>query len=75
MKHTNSLQDIFINNARKEKVELTVFLVNGVPVRGKVISFDSYTILLDVDKKQNLIFKHAISTIVPAKPVPYTEQE
>lgn len=75
MKNTNNLQDIFINNARKEKVELTVFLMNGVPIRGRVISFDNYTLLIEVDKKQNLIFKHAISTIVPTKPIPYGEQE
>jgi host factor-I protein len=74
-KQTNNLQDVYINNARKDKVDLTVFLMNGVPIRGRVISFDNYTILLEVDKKQNLIFKHAISTIVPVKPIPYGEQE
>ncbi len=74
-KQTNNLQDVYINNARKDKVDLTIFLMNGVPIRGRVVSFDNYTILLEVDKKQNLIFKHAISTIVPSKPIPYGEQE
>ena len=45
--------------------------MNGVPIRGRVLSFDNFTILLEVDKKQNLIYKHAISTIVPAKPISY----
>jgi host factor-I protein len=49
--------------------------MNGVPIKGKVISFDSFTILVDVDKKQNLIYKHAISTIMPSKPVQYKDEE
>ncbi len=74
-KQINNLQDVFINNARKDKVDITVFLMNGVPIKGKILSFDNFTILMEVDKKQNLIYKHAVSTIVPIKPIPYCELE
>ncbi|MFC1669883.1 RNA chaperone Hfq [Spirochaetota bacterium] len=74
-KQINSLQDIFLNTARKEKVDITIYLVNGVPIKGKVLSFDTFTILLEVDKKQNLIYKHAVSTITPFKPITYKEKE
>ncbi len=74
MKNQTNLQDLFLNSARKEKLDLTVYLMNGVPVKGKVVSFDNYTLLLDVGKNQNLIFKHAISTIVPSKPITYNEK-
>jgi len=74
-KQVNNLQDIFLNYARKHKVEITIFLVNGVPIKGKVLSFDNFTILIDVDKKQNLIYKHAISTMVPSKAIPFREDD
>ena len=74
-KQSNSLQDIFLNTSRKEKIEITVYLVNGVPIKGRVLSFDNFTILLEVDKKQNLIFKHAISTILPSKPITFRTEE
>lgn len=74
-KQTKNLQDTFLNAARKDKVEITIYLMNGVPIKGKVISFDSFTILVEVDKKQNLIYKHAISTIMPSKPVHYKDEE
>ena len=69
MKNTAlNLQDLFLNNARKEKVPVTIFLMNGVKVKGHVKGFDSYIILLEGEnKQQNLIYKHAFSTIVPGK--------
>ncbi len=73
-KQTKNLQDHFLNLARKERVEITIYLMNGVPIKGRVLSFDNFTILIEVDKKQNLIYKHAISTIVPLKPVQYKEE-
>jgi len=72
-KQMSNLQDYFLNSARKEKCDITVFLINGVPIKGKVLSFDNFTILLEVDKKQNLIYKHAVSTMVPFKPLPYKD--
>jgi host factor-I protein len=74
-KQSSSLQDIFLNTARKEKIDITIYLMNGVPIKGKVLSFDTFTILLDVDKKQNLIYKHAISTLAPSKPISYKIDE
>jgi host factor-I protein len=70
-KQTKNLQDSFLNVARKEKNILTIYLMNGVPIKGRVLSFDNFTILLEVDKKQNLVYKHAVSTIMPLKPIPY----
>ena len=69
MKNTAlNLQDLFLNNATKEKVPVTIFLMNGVKVKGHVKGFDSYIILLEGEnKQQNLIYKHAVSTIVPGK--------
>jgi len=74
-KQLNNLQDIFLNSARKDRIEITIFLMNGVPIKGKVLSFDNFTILIDVDKRQNLIYKHAISTMVPSKAISFREEE
>lgn len=63
-----NLQDLFLNNARKEKIPVTIYLMNGVQVKGYVKGFDSYIILLEGDnRQQNMIYKHAVSTILPAK--------
>lgn len=69
MKNTAlNLQDLFLNNVRKERVIVTIFLMNGVQVKGYVKGFDSYIILLEGEnKQQNLIYKHAVSTIIPGK--------
>ena len=71
----HNLQDHFLNIARKEKIDINIFLVNGVPIKGRVLSFDNFTILMEVEKRQNLIYKHAVSTIVPSRPIPYKEEE
>jgi len=60
-----NLQDNFLNQLRKENVLATIFLVNGYQIKGNIRSFDSFTILLDVDGKQQLVYKHAVSTIIP----------
>ncbi|MBS4031284.1 MAG: RNA chaperone Hfq [Clostridiales bacterium] len=60
-----NLQDNFLNIARKEDMMLTVFLVNGYQIKGTVRSFDNFTVLLNVDNKQQLVYKHAVSTIIP----------
>ncbi len=73
-KQVSNLQDIFLNTSRKDKLDITVYLVNGVPIKGRVLSFDNFTLLLEVDKKQNLIYKHAISTLVPLKPISYRDE-
>ncbi|MBO3442966.1 MULTISPECIES: RNA chaperone Hfq [Clostridia] len=63
-----NLQDLFLNNARKEKIPVTIYLMNGVQVKGIVKGFDSYIIMLEGDnRQQNMIYKHAVSTILPGK--------
>ncbi len=62
-----NLQDTFLNYVRKENILTTIFLVNGYQIRGLVKSFDSFTILLDVEGKQQMVYKHAVSTMVPSK--------
>jgi host factor-I protein len=73
-KTTNNLQDIFLNGARKGKIPVTVYLTNGFQIRGYVKGFDSFTVVLDCDGKQMLIYKHAISTITPLKPILFNNQ-
>lgn len=73
MLKTQNLQDAFLNQVRKDKVSLTVFLMNGFQMHGIVRGFDGFTVLLDTDGKQQLIYKHAISTVIPPKPVELTE--
>ncbi|MDR0904412.1 MAG: RNA chaperone Hfq [Ruminococcus sp.] len=64
-----NLQDVFLNQVRKEKVPVTVYLTNGFQFKGIVKGFDTYSIIVDSEGKQELIFKHAVSTIMPIKPV------
>ncbi len=73
MKQGINLQDVFLNKARRDNVGITVFLVNGYQIKGTVKGFDNYTIVLDSDDKQQLIYKHAISTIIPIKPINFEE--
>ncbi len=67
MKGMINLQDTFLNQARKENMLATVFLVNGYQIKGVVRSFDNFTILLEVEGKQQLVYKHAVSTIIPMR--------
>ncbi|SJS89329.1 RNA chaperone Hfq [Clostridioides difficile] len=70
-----NLQDLFLNNARKERIPVTIYLVNGVQVKGLVKGFDSYIILIEGDnRQQNMIYKHAVSTIQPGKYINLTNQ-
>lgn len=64
-----NLQDLFLNKARKENKDVTIFLLNGYQIKGAVKGFDNYTIIIESDGKQQLIYKHAVSTIVPVKPI------
>ena len=61
------LQEAFLNTARKRKVKVTIFLINGVRIQGKIRSFDTFTILVEDGRQQTLVYKHAISTIVPVE--------
>lgn len=64
-----NLQDLFLNQLRREKNPVTIYLEKGYQYKGIVKSFDNFVILLESDGKQNLIYKHAISSIVPLKPI------
>jgi len=66
---THNLQDTFLNHVRKNKTNLTIFLVNGVKLQGVVTWFDNFCVLLRRDGHSQLVYKHAISTIMPAQPV------
>ncbi|MCR4772692.1 MAG: RNA chaperone Hfq [Oscillospiraceae bacterium] len=75
MQKTLNLQDLFLNQARKEKMQLTMFLMNGFQMRGVVTGFDSFTVVLDTEGRQQLIYKHAISTIVPSRQIKLAQEE
>ncbi|SKA33878.1 RNA chaperone Hfq [Consotaella salsifontis] len=70
-----NLQDLFLNTVRKQKISLTIFLVNGVKLTGVVTSFDNFCVLLRRDGNSQLVYKHAISTIMPSQPVNMYEGE
>ena len=69
MQKTQNLQDVFLNQLRRDRLSVTVFLMNGFQMHGIIRSFDGFTVVLDTDGKQQLIYKHAISTIIPPKPL------
>lgn len=69
MKQSINIQDQFLNQLRKENIAVTVFLTNGFQIRGYVRGFDNFTVLLETEGKQQLVFKHAISTFAPVRNV------
>lgn len=72
---SQNLQDQFLNAVRKQKTPLTIFLVNGVKLTGVVTSFDNFCVLLRRDGSAQLVYKHAISTIMPGQPVQLFDSE
>lgn len=71
-KAVNNIQEIFLNNARKNRTNLTIHLLNGFQIKGIVKGFDNFTVILECDENMMLIYKHSISTITPAKPISFT---
>lgn len=71
----NNLQDVFLNAVRKSKTPVTMFLVNGVKLQGVITWFDNFSVLLRRDGHSQLVYKHAISTVMPASPVQMFEPE
>ncbi len=69
MKQPINIQDQFLNQLRRENIAVTVFLTNGFQIRGYVRGFDNFTVLFESDGKQQLVFKHAISTFSPSRNV------
>lgn len=66
-KPAQNIQDSFLNNARKDKIVLTIYLMSGVKLSGRIKSFDKYSLVLETNNQEQLIFKHAISTVVTLK--------
>lgn len=69
MANTENLQDMILNEVRKERVPVTMFLMNGFQMKGIITGFDSFIVVLSSEGKQQMIYKHAISTLVPLQPV------
>ncbi len=69
MNKTPTLQDVFLSAAKRYEIPVTVFLMNGFQMRGIITGFDPFTVVLTADGKQNLIYKHAISTVSPTRTV------
>ena len=72
---TQNLQDTFLNHVRKSKTSVTIFLVNGVKLQGVVTWFDNFCVLLRRDGQSQLVYKHAVSTIMPSQPVQLYEPD
>ncbi len=70
----NNIQDVFLNNLRRDRTLVTVFLMGGVKLTGKIRSFDKYALVLDTNSQEQLVFKHAISTVVVARATPSASQ-
>jgi host factor-I protein len=70
-----SLQDTFLNHVRKNKIPVTIFLINGVKLQGVITWFDNFCVLLRRDGQSQLVYKHAISTVMPSQPVTLYEAE
>lgn len=68
-KLTQNIQEAFLNNARKDKIFLTIYLMSGVKLSGRIKSFDKYSVVLESNNQEQLIFKHAISTVVVSRPM------
>jgi host factor-I protein len=66
-KPAQNIQDSFLNNARKDKIVLTIYLMSGVKLSGRIKSFDKYSLVLETNNQEQLIFKHAVSTVVTQK--------
>ena len=74
MQKTNNLQEIFLTQLRRERRPVTMFLMNGFQMRGIITGFDAFVVVLDSEGRQQIIYKHAISTIAPLRPVDLTEE-
>ncbi|HHW60933.1 MAG TPA: RNA chaperone Hfq [Syntrophomonadaceae bacterium] len=64
-----NLQDAFLNQVRKEKALVTIYLINGFQIKGIIKGFDNFTVIVELDGRQQLVYKHAISTVAPLKPI------
>ena len=72
-KPAQNIQDSFLNTARKDKTQITIYLLSGVKLSGRIRSFDKYSVVLETNNQEQLIFKHAISTVVMSKGIHHSE--
>jgi host factor-I protein len=75
MNKSINIQDNFLNQLRKESIPVTVYLTNGFQIRGLIRAFDNFTIVIDSEGRQQMVYKHAISTFTPQRPVSLQSQE
>ena len=75
MSKCTNIQDMFLNQLRKNNIPITVYLINGFQIRGVIKAFDNFTIFMDSEGKQHMIYKHAVSTFIPHKSVSITTQD
>jgi host factor-I protein len=71
---TMSLQDSFLDKLRKERVPVSIFLVNGIKLHGKIEAFDNYVVMLKFEDNTQMVFKHSISTVAPTRPINYMQR-
>lgn len=69
MKKTNDLQELFLLRARASRANVTLFLMNGYQIRGQIVGYDAFVVVVSSEGRQQVIYKHAISTIMPERPV------
>lgn len=75
MNKSINIQDTFLNQLRKDQIQVTVFLMNGFQIRGLIKAFDNFTIIIEVEGRQQMVYKHAISTFVPQRNITLMQQE
>ncbi|WP_168122679.1 RNA chaperone Hfq [Paenibacillus sp. HB172176] len=75
MNKTINIQDTFLNQLRKDNIPVTVFLMNGFQIRGVIKAFDNFTIIIDSEGRQQMVYKHAISTFVPQRNISLAQQD
>ena len=75
MQNKQNLQDLFLLRAKRDRVPVTMFLMNGFQMRGTITGFDAFVVILDSEGRQQVIYKHAISTIAPTRTVSLNEEE
>lgn len=75
MKNNINLQDMFLNTVRRERTTIVIYLLSGFQIKCQVKGFDNYTVVIDCDGKQEIVYKHAISTMIPFEPVKFNFDE
>lgn len=75
MNKSINIQDTFLNTLRKEGMPVTVYLTNGFQIRGTIKAFDNFTIIIDSEGRQQMVYKHAISTFTPQRPVSLIQEQ